>query len=124
MKINIGGKERGLQFGLGAIEIYCETMFCDLLGLDMIGKFGMEQARAIGTLIYAALANYADLNDEPIDFNVRKVQSWIDDLPQSDFEAIMEDFRKSKFLGKSLEDHFAASTEVGNESAETKKKSL
>lgn len=124
MKINIGGQERGLQFGFGAVEIYCETMDCDLKGLDYIGTECKEQPRAIGTIIYAALVNYADLNDELVDFSVRKVQLWLDELPQAGFEAIMEDFRKSKFLGKAIEQHFADSIDVEDDTTKSKKKSL
>lgn len=123
MKFNIGGKERGVQFGMGAIQIYCDEMDCDVEGLDhILNPKGKRLFEAIGKIIFAGLSNYCNLNDEIIDFDVHKVQSWIDELPQEDYNSIMEHFKLSKIFGKSIQDHFNAVNDVDDESVKGKKK--
>lgn len=123
MKFNIGNKERGVQFGMGAIQIYCDEMDCDVEGLNhILDPNGKRLFEAIGKIVFAGLSNYCNLNDEAIDFNVAKVQSWIDELPQEDYNAIMGVFKNSKIFGKSIQDHFDAVSGVGEETADTSKK--
>ena len=121
MKFNIGGKERGVQFGMGAIQIYCDEMDCDVEGLNHI-MGGKKQFKAISAIIYAGLSNYCGLNDEMVDFDALKVSSWIDELPQEDYNSIMEHFKLSKVFGKSIQDHFNAVNDLEDEPVKGKKK--
>jgi hypothetical protein len=124
MKFNIGKKERGVQFGMGAIQIYCDEMDCDVEGLNhILNPQGKRLFEAIGKIIFAGLSNYCNLNDEIIDFNVVQVQSWIDELPQEDYNAIMDVFKNSKMFGKSIQEHFD-SVNVASEGEETDKKKV
>lgn len=107
MKFNIGGQERGVQFGMGAIQIYCDVMDCDVEGLNHITG-GKRQFDAIGAIVLGGLSNYCNLNDEVIDFDLPKVQSWIDEMDQNDYNAIMGKFKDSKVFGKSIQEHFDA----------------
>lgn len=117
LKIKFGGKVRGFQFGLGAVEIYCDMMGCDMIGLDMIATVCPEQPKAITSIVYAGLLNYAELNDQEIDFSYRKVQHWLDEAEDSTFAKIMEAFSSSKMFGKTLSEHFG-----GGEAEEGEKK--
>lgn len=117
LKIKFGGKVRGFQFGLGAVEIYCDMMGCDMIGLDMIATVCPEQPKAITSIVYAGLLNYAELNDQEIDFSYRKVQHWLDEAEDSTFAKIMEAFSASKMFGKTLSEHFG-----GGEAEEGEKK--
>ena len=106
LKLKFGGKVRGFQFGLGAVEEYCNLMECDMVGLDMIATVCPEQPKAITSIVYAGLKNYAELNDKEIDFTYRKVQHWLDEAEQDTFSKIMEAFSSSKMFGKTLSEHF------------------
>jgi len=123
MKINFGGKERGFQWGMGCLERYCELMDCDIEGLDLAFKPGRDQNKAMTNLLLAAMGNYADLHDEAIDFTYPKIQAWLDDAPQGTLNELMDDFKKSKYLGKAIQDYFTQEeTEEGQGSGNVKKK--
>lgn len=106
MKINFGGKDRGFQWGMGCIERYCELMGGDLETLFELDQTGLRKARATVNLLFAALQNYAELNDEVIDFNYAKIQDWMDTADRSTTAAIMEDFTKSRLLGRTVQEYF------------------
>lgn len=105
MKFNIGGKERGVQFGMGAIQIYCDEMDCDVEGLNHITG-GKRQFKAIASIVFGGLSNHCNLNDELIDFNPNTVSSWIDEMSQEDYNSLMGHFKNSKVFGKSIQQHF------------------
>jgi hypothetical protein len=119
MKINFGGKDRGFQWGMGCLEKYCDLMDCDIEGLDMAFLPGRSQNRAMTNLLLAAMHNFAELNDEVIDFNYVKIQAWLDEAPQDTLTQLLENFKKSKYLGRTIEDFFAMNEEP---EADVKKK--
>lgn len=105
MKLLINDKEYGLQWGMGAIELYCDAMDCDVDGLDMVTTVGRNQNRAIVTLILASIQNYSELNGTIFDITYRQLQAWLDEAPQETFKSIMEDFKASKYLGKTVAEY-------------------
>lgn len=106
MKINFGGKERGFQWGIGCIERYCDLMDGDLETLTLLDSKGVSKLKASTNLLLAAMNNYSDINNEAIDYNYSLVQSWLDEAPQNTMDILMQDFLKSKFLGKAVQDYF------------------
>jgi predicted PolB exonuclease-like 3'-5' exonuclease len=107
MKINFGGKDRGFQWGMGCLQKYCELMDCNVEGLDMVLINGKDQIKAATSLILAAMLNYSDLHEEITDYKYSDVQVWLDEAPQETYNSLMEDFKKSKYLGRSIEEYFA-----------------
>jgi len=98
---------------MGAIEIYCNNMGCDIEGLAMIDdpNPGINTMKAITTLVLSAVQNGCELNRVPFDISYRDLQVALEEMEQDDFKAIMENFAKSKYLGRTIQEYFAASIE-------------
>jgi len=120
MKLKIEGTEYGLQWGMGAIEIYCDKMDCDLEGLDKIITINRHQAKAITSLILSAIENWCEINDITCNISYRKLQAFLSELDQSEYTAIMEDFSKSKYLGKTIRYYFSGEDEPVNTTTQKK----
>lgn len=107
MQITINDNEYPLQWGMGALEIYCDIMGCDLDGLGMVDDASqpLQMQKAIVTLIFASIKNGCDVNDQPCLLTSAKLRVYLDELPQDKFKAIMDDFTNSKYLGKTLREH-------------------
>lgn len=120
MKINFGGKERGFQWGMGCLEKYCDLMDCDMEGLILFTYNNKAQIKAATSLLLAGMLNYSEINDEAIDYNYSKVQLWLDEAPQDTWTAIVNDFVKSKYLGKTIEDYFAVGSDDNDASVKKK----
>lgn len=108
MKLTINGKEYGLQWGLGAIEIYCDTMNCDIAGLDqaIVSERLIDKLKAINTLTLAAIQNWCELKDIDFDLNYRSFQSWVSEQPQEIANQIIDDWKASKYLGKTIGEYY------------------
>lgn len=108
MKININGNEYGLCWGIGAIEIYCDTMNCDIDGLDkaVISEKEIEKLKAINILVLSAIQNWCELNDVEFDLTYRKFQQWLSDAPQQTANSIMNDWKASKYMGKTIGEYY------------------
>lgn len=111
MKVTISEKEYGLQWGLGAIEIYTEAMEIATgtsLGmeeaLDLAIMKNKDQFKALINLALAGFQNYAEINDLSFDLNYRKLQAWVSDADQAEWDAVIDDFKKSRFLGRTVEE--------------------
>jgi len=104
MKLKIEGAEYGLQWGMGAIEIYCDRIGCDVDGLDkaIFSDKEIEKQKAITTLILAAIQNYCELHEIEFDLTYRKLQQWLSDAPQNTFNEIINDWKKTMYLGKTI----------------------
>lgn len=113
MTISIKGKEYPYHFGMGAIELYCNAMDCDIEGLSMIDSATSRigNVRAITTLILSAVQNGCEINRVPFDVSYREMQVVLDEMDQPDFNDIMENFAKSKYLGKTMSEHLMGSLE-------------
>lgn len=126
MKVTINENEYGLQWGLGALEIYQEAMESSLgvsLGmeeaLDLAVMKNRDQTKALVHLALAGMRNYAEVNDLSFDLNYRKLQAWASEAEQKEWDAVIEDFTKSKFFGRTISEVLGGTTE----STSTKKKS-
>ncbi len=108
MKLTINGIEYGLQWGMGAIEIYCDKMNCDIGGLDaaIMSDRVIDKLKAINTLTLAAIQNWCELNDVDFNLNYREFQNWISDQPQDTGNKIIEDWKATKFMGRTIAEHY------------------
>lgn len=122
MKVTINEKEYGLHWGMGAIEIYCDAMETDLAtALDLLAMPNKDQNKATVNLFLAALQNYAEINDLQFDLNYRKLQAWLDEADPNTVSTIVTDFNKSKYLGRTMYEHFGV--EDPDNAVQSKKKS-
>lgn len=115
-------KHYPLQWGMGALEIYCDLMECDLDGLGMIddASNALQMQKAIVALIYAGIKNGCEVNELEFDVTLPKLRVCLDDMEQAKFKAIMDDFANSKYLGKTLREHLYG--ELQETVADNKKK--
>lgn len=127
MKVTINENEYGLQWGLGALEIYQEAMESSLgvsLGmeeaLDLAVMKNRDQTKALVNLALAGMRNYAEVNDLSFDLTYRKLQAWASEAEQKEWDAVIEDFTKSKFFGRTISEVLGGTTES---TSTTKKKS-
>lgn len=120
-KFNIGGKKRGLCFGTLCYKHYCEKMGGDIEQLDKIFTTAdLEQVNAVSTLIWAAMVAHVELYGDDFDFSLAHVIQWVGDMDGKDFELIMEEFKKSRYMGRSIADYYY--TPVEQEAADKGKK--
>lgn len=107
MQITIKDNDYPLQWGMGAIEIFCDMMGCDLDGLNMVEnkENPLQMQKAITTLIYAGIRNGCEVNDKQCLVDMPKLRVYLDELPQEGLNAIMDNFINSKYLGKTLREH-------------------
>jgi len=107
MQITILNKEYPLQWGMGAIENYCDMMECDIDGIAMIADRTdiIKNQRAIAVLILSAVKNGCDVYDEVFDVSLPKLRVAIDEMPQEKLQGILNDFENSKFFGKTMLEH-------------------
>lgn len=122
MTIKINGKEYGLQWGLGAIELYCDQMNCDVDDLELaIGSpKSIDRTKAICLLTTCAIQNWCELNGVTFDITYRKFQDWLTEQPQETANNIIEDWKKSMYFGKTIGEHLFG--EVATNGEQPKKK--
>lgn len=121
MKLTINDKEYPLQFGIGAIEIYCDKMDCDIEDVDIhiASPKMIQQLKAINTLALCALQNGCEI--EGIDFKLtyREFQKWLDTQDQSMAKTIIDEWKKSSTLGVKVSEFYE--NELLDDDTNTKK---
>lgn len=116
MNLKINDKEYPLQFGLGAVELYCDIMDCDIDDIDThIGSPRMiQQLKAINTLTLCALKNGCKTAQPRLDFPFDKdfdvaysqFQNWLDVQPQTTAKDIIAEWKDSSTLGIKVSDYY------------------
>lgn len=104
MKLTINGKEYGLQWGLGAIEIFCDTHNCDVEGIEaaITSTRAIDKLKAINNLTLSAIQNWCELNNIDFNLNYRQFQNWLSDQPQETGNNIIADWKRSRINGKTI----------------------
>ena len=83
IKINIGGEERPLKFGLQQSISYCEMRNVSINEMqDELGKLvdGKGTGAEIRDLLYSALKDGARVDKKPFDFTPEDVADWIEEI--------------------------------------------
>lgn len=94
----LGGKVRGIKFGINAWAIFCDLQKCKL---SEVGD-RMQAASGFRDLVYSGLAANCRSKKIDLDFDQYDVGDWMDDLKESDIEEIMGALDKSKGNDQSL----------------------
>lgn len=133
MKLKINEKEYRLVWGLPAISRFCENVnhaddlekAFDLAFPSEGGKYPMlKTIKARYELIYAAIEVGCELDRVENDLTMLDLQHFIDNADQEVVDRIFEDFFKSKYLGKAVEDYlFESVTQEEAPSGKPEKKS-
>lgn len=123
--MKIKDKDYPLQFGMGCIEMFCDTLDCGIEDLEKAINPGRDQIKYFTTLVHCALKNGSDVESIYDDFEVsyREVQKAIDDMNPEDLKAIGDAFMASRYFGKTMAEHLLGELENMPESeGEVKKK--
>lgn len=96
MNLKINDKEYPLQFGLGAVELYCEKMDCDIDDIDthVFSEKTITQIKALNTMALCALQNGCEIAGIPFNLTYRQFQLWLQDQPQEIATDIMNEWIK------------------------------
>ena len=99
--LKIGGEQRTMHFSMNFWASLTETLDVAIEELDKVftGKLQLSSIRAI---IYCGLLAYDQEEGNEIDYNIYKVGSWLDELPQDEFQNIMTAMTETKILGNEL----------------------
>lgn len=96
----------GVIWGLGAFEIFTDAtgIETDQMHIGMIQ--GKEKITA--RLTYSAIQNWFEtLEDpEPVPFSYRQFQAWLSEAPQSVAKLLMDDYTKSSYYGRTMEEFY------------------
>jgi hypothetical protein len=76
-RINIGGKERPIEFGWNGMRIFCREAKIPLAKIDRLGDDMTPDDVTI--LLYAGLRHGAEREKEKVEFTVDDVGEWIND---------------------------------------------
>lgn len=123
MNLTINEKEYPLQWGMGAIEMFCDTLDCEITDIDKALFPGKEQIKYLTTLIHCALKNGAEKESVYDDFEIsyRQLQKFLDEAPQETMTDIINDFKKSKYFGKTIANYLFGEMDESEEEAGKKK---
>lgn len=121
MQIKINDKEYGFEWGLGAIEIFCDNNNCDVSDIDakITSERQIEQQRAINGLFLAAIQNWCELNWEDFDLTYRQLQVAISVMPQKRYNEIIADWKRSQYYGRTIAEYYFG--EIPEETTSKKK---
>ena len=88
--LKIGGEQRTMHFSMNFWASLTETLDVAIEELDKVftGKLQLSSIRAI---IYCGLLAYDQEEGNEIDYNIYKVGSWLDELPQDEFQNMKTD---------------------------------
>lgn len=78
IKLNIGGKERGLKFGIGFLQQFTEQENMTLT--DLFVKFETDSFFTVPKMIYHSLTCNDKIAGNTIDYTINDVYDWVDDL--------------------------------------------
>lgn len=108
---------------MGAIEMYCDAMDCDIDGLSYIGDNSnlVRKQKALTILILSGIQNGCELAEIPFDITYRQLQQWLSDVEQNIFNEILDNFMKSRYFGKTVSEHIFGIEPIATEEPVKKK---
>jgi hypothetical protein len=133
MNITIQDKEYPLQWGMGAIEIYCDLTGYEsiasldrIFGVDEAGNIisDIEQQKAFRTFVFAAIKNGCEVYKKVCDVNYYQVSAAIDEMEQETANLIVESFRASKLNGRTVGEILETAANAVADSGQKKSEAL
>ena len=119
VEFNIGGKDRGFKFGLGALGDIIQHYNTNLLGL---GRIMVNNPFTITPVIlFYGHKHHCLRNTQKIDFTVESFQDWMDDMENPMHNKGVE--QVIKIFADSIQKHLPKTEEVSTDSKNTEKKS-
>lgn len=89
IEVELGGRKRLVKFGLNQMAIYTQKHRIDLSEMTTIG------VAEIRDLIWSGLVAGAKKNGEEIDFDEWQVGDWLEEMEQTEYDAVMQTFQKA-----------------------------
>jgi hypothetical protein len=110
MNLEINGKKYPLEWGMGAIEAYCDMLDCDITDIDihLMSDKLITKIKAMNNLTLCAIKNGCENSEPKVDFdiNYHSLQVWMERQPQYVADAIITDWKKSYYFGKTIAEYF------------------
>jgi hypothetical protein len=121
--LNIGDKERGIQFGMYSLKLLCERRDVTLSDIGELFK-GIDEDPIksfdlLVDLIYSGMMNFNLINDITENLNYYKVYDWFGAVPQSEYDKIFKAFMETQISGKAM---MASNDELDKAPSTSKKK--
>lgn len=105
MKVVIEGKEYGFEWGLGALQIASDELdVSQEMILDSVFLKSREQQKTIVNLVLAGIKFWGLVQSPVVEVELTYWQllKFASDAPQSDWDAILNDFLQSKLHGQTV----------------------
>lgn len=122
MRITVNNNDYLLQWGMGAILQYCDDMDCDLEGLDWVMSNSVQGQKALLCLVMAAIKNGCKFEGKTCDINESHLMAAVDEMPQEQWDGILNDFVDSKYQGKTIRERLYGAIPAAEEPEKGKKK--
>lgn len=104
MQLVVNDKPITLIFGTGAFEDCCDRLDLSLVDLDILQA--ENEQKFLNEITFSALRNGAEINNQVFDLTYKQFVHWLDQEPQDTGKKIMEAYMDSKYLGKTMRDHY------------------
>lgn len=113
MQVTINDKSYGLHWGLGAFEIASEIFdfSADFIFNNAViyeqkdGEINFDNPLMVANqAVFGAIINYCEQNDEKLDLTYAKFRNAYNDFDLELQKEILEDFKKSKYVGHVVSD--------------------
>lgn len=104
MQLTINNTPITLIFGTGAFEDCCDRLDLSLVDLDLLEA--ENEQKFLNEITFSALRNGADINGQAFDLTYKQFVHWLDQEPQETAKKIMDAYMDSKYLGKTMRDHY------------------
>ncbi|MDR2274348.1 MAG: hypothetical protein LBF27_25800 [Sphingobacterium sp.] len=114
MKLTIKEKEYNLVWGLPAISQFCENLghtddlekaFDIAFPINPSDYKILQTVKARLELVFAAVQVGCELENTQVDFTMMELQNFVDNADQKLIDSVFEDFFKSKYMGRSVEEY-------------------
>jgi len=110
MILTINDKTYPLQFGMGAVERYCDQMDCDVDDIDihLASPKLINQLKAINRLTLCGIENGCDLAKPKIDFDITygEFQLWLDNQSPKMISDIISHWKDTSTLGVKVSEYY------------------
>lgn len=103
MQLEILENKVKLVWGLGCFEIASE-----LLKVDTVEEvlFAVGDTSKMVRVAYSAIQNGCEIDGIDVPFTLRQFQAWLDEQSEDTGREIIEDFMKSKYQGRAMQDRY------------------
>ena len=114
IQLKIDGKLRAFKFGMNAFAKFFELRGIGFSDMESeLSEKNPNMMAAMRDLIFAGAYAAAMSADKEIDFNQSMVGDWLDEMPQEDFQHIMDAITSSRVMAQGMQVETSAKKKTG-----------